>query len=140
MPKDIITDRIPEWRLQEAVARDLDVRIHDGQPFEFAASLEGVRLNPRKAAECRAQGMKAGEPDLRLYFAGRRLVFVELKAKGGRLTTGQKERIPRLRALGFIVHVVEAHTPEAAVALVGAIVDRELDIMPRCDMCGGGVA
>lgn len=127
MPRnpDIIIDRVPEWKLQVAVANDLDRRVGTGEPFLFAASLEGVRLNPRKAAECRAQGMKAGEPDLRLYFR-HGLVFVELKAKNGRLTKGQQERIPALRALGFTVHVVEAHAEDEAIALVGAIVDMEL--------------
>ena len=126
MPKDIITDRVPEWRLQIAVANDLDRRVGAGEPFLFAASLEGVRLHPRKAAECRAQGMKAGEPDLRLYFGHARLVFVELKASGGRLTPGQKKRIPELQRLGFTVYVIEARDEAKAIALVGAIVDAEL--------------
>lgn len=125
-PQTVIVDNVPEWKLQQAVANDLDRRIGAGQPFLFAASLEGVRLNPRKAAECRAQGMKAGEPDLRLYFAHGRTVFVEMKTAKGTLTAGQKERIPALRALGFTAHIVKAASEDEAIALVGAIVDKEL--------------
>lgn len=126
---DIIVDRVPEWRLQAEVAADLERRIEKlGQPFQYAASLEGVigNLNPYQSKLAKATGCKAGEPDIRLYFTGGRLVFVELKAKGGRLKQSQKDRFPLLEALGFIIHTVEAETPEEAVAKVGAIVDREL--------------
>lgn len=124
--KDIILLNVSEARLQAAIAADLERRVAAGEPFLYAASLEGVRLAPRKAAECRAQGMKAGEPDLRLYFATGRLVFVELKAAKGSLNPSQRERIPRLRELGFTVHVVKAASEEEAVQRVGAIVDGEL--------------
>lgn len=128
MPKpDQVTDRIPEWRLQAAVAASLDKRIAAGEPFLYAASLEGVigHLNPYQSKLAVATGVKKGEPDIRLYFA-HGLVFVELKAEGGRLKQSQKERIPLLEALGFTVHVVEAASEEEAVSLVGAIVDAEL--------------
>lgn len=125
---DVITDRIPEWKLQAAAVADLERRKSEGQPFEYAASLEGVigNLNPYQSQLAKATGSKAGEPDLRLYFDGGRLVFVELKAEGGRLKQSQKERIPLLEARGFTVHVVEAASEEEVVAKVGAIVDAEL--------------
>jgi hypothetical protein len=125
---DIITDRIPEWKLQAAVCADLERRKSEGQRFEYAASLEGVigNLNPYQSQLAKATGSKAGEPDLRLYFDLARLRFVELKAKDGRLKQSQKERIPLLEALGFTVDVVEAETEAEAVAKVGAIVDAEL--------------
>jgi hypothetical protein len=123
---DTVSDRIPEWRLQAEIAGDLDRRIAEGEPFLYAASLEGVRLNPYQAKIAKATGMQDGEPDLRLYFAPRRTVFVELKGDGGSLTPGQKERIPKLRAMGFVVHVVRVKTCEEAKDAIGAIVDAEL--------------
>jgi hypothetical protein len=125
---DIVTDRIPEWRLQAAVAASLDRRIDAGEPFQYAASLEGVigNLNPYQARLAVSTGVKRGELDLRLYFAGGRLVLVEMKGEGGKLTASQRERIPLLEALGFTVHIVKAASEDEAVALVGAIVDVEL--------------
>jgi hypothetical protein len=125
---DKISDRIPEWKLQAAIAASLDARIALEQPFAYAASLEGVigTLRPKKAQEVVAQGVKRGEPDLRLYFEAGRLVFIELKAADGQLTKSQKDRIPILRGLGFIVHVVHAIDESQARAIAGAIVDAEL--------------
>lgn len=126
---DKVTNRIPEWRLQASIAADLDRRIHDGQPFTYAASLEGVAglLNPYQSQLAAAQGMQRGEPDLRLYFSSAHLVMIELKGENGKLTDSQKVRIPILRGLGFLVHIVHAVANEEAVALAGTIVDMELD-------------
>lgn len=125
---DIITDRIPEWKLQAAVAASLDKRIAAGEPFQYAASLEGVigNLNPYQARLAVATGVKRGEPDIRLYFGGGRMVPVEMKGAGGSLKPSQRERFPLLEALGFTVHIVKAASEDEAVALVGAIVDAEL--------------
>jgi len=136
MAKDTVTDRIPEWKLQAHIAAHLDSRIALASqdtgscPFAYAASLEGVigNLNPYQSKLAIATGVKKGEPDLRLYFAGGRIVFVELKeATTGKLTDSQKVRIPLLRRLGFTVHVVHATTCDEGVALVGAIVEAELE-------------
>lgn len=123
---DIVSDRIPEWRLQAAVVVDLDRRIAEGANFDFAAGLEGVRLIPKKRAEMRSQGMKAGEPDLRFYFDGGRTLLIELKAGGGSLNPAQKQRHARLRDLGFDVRTVKATSEAEAVAMVGSIVEEEL--------------
>lgn len=122
MPKtpDKVSNRIPEWRLQAEIAAYLD-KIE--QPY--AASLEGVKLNPYQAQIAKATGMKAGEPDIRLYFSSGRTVFVELKGEGGSLNAQQKERIPMLRGLGFVVHVVFAKTCAEAVDAVATIVAAE---------------
>lgn len=128
---DIVSDRVPEWRLQQAVVVDLDRRITSGQLFEFAAGLEGVRLTPKKRGEMRQQGMMAGEPDLRFYFPGGRLVLIEMKAGDGSTNAAQKERHAKLARLGFVVHVVKAKTEAEAIAKVGAIVDAELERLAR---------
>lgn len=128
---DIVSDRVPEWRLQQAIVVDLDRRVAGGQPFTFAAGLEGVRLTPKKRGEMRQQGMKAGEPDLRFYFPGGRLVLIELKAGDGSTNKAQKDRHVELRALGFVVHLVKAKSEAEAIAKVGAIVDAELAKLAR---------
>lgn len=126
--RDVVVDRLPEWKLQAAAAADLSRRIADGQRFDFAAALEGVigNLNPYQTQLAAASGMKKGEPDLRLYFAGGHIVFVELKCTDGKLTQSQKDRIPILRGLGFIVHIVFAATEEEMIEQVGGIVTLEL--------------
>ncbi len=43
-------------------------------------------------------------PD-RLFIKGGRVVFIEFKRPGGRLTSGQEREIARLRAKGAEVHV-----------------------------------
>lgn len=125
---DKVTNRIPEWKLQAAIASLLDSRIALEQPFAYAASLEGVigHLNVYQTQLSTATGVKRGEPDLRLYFEAGRLVMIELKGDKGKLTDSQKIRIPILRGLGFIVHIVFATSEAEAKALAGAIVDAEL--------------
>lgn len=128
MPRDVVTDRIPEWKLQAAMAAHLDSRIALDQPFAYAASLEGVvgNLKPYQAQLAVATGVKRGEPDLRLYFAGGRIVFVEVKGDKGGLKESQRVRIPILRGLGFTVHIVRVASEEEARSAIGGIVDAEL--------------
>lgn len=123
---DTVRDSIPEWRLQIEVCAGLDQMIGEGAPFAYAASLEGVRLTKSQAQLAKAQGMKAGEPDLRFYLPGGRVFFVELKAEGGKLNAAQKLRHPILQALGLVVHVVKATTPQEARAAVCGLVRAEL--------------
>lgn len=120
MAKDVVSNRIPEWKLQAAGCAELESMGQD-----YAGSLEGVRLTPRNAQMAKATGMKAGEPDIRLYFDGGRCVFAELKGEGGSLTPGQRERIPMLRGRGFVVHVVFAVDEQGMRAKLRAIVDAE---------------
>lgn len=130
---DRVVDRIPEWKLQTAAVAELDkllATFGDDPPFTYAASLEGVigTLNPYQAQLAVASGVKAGEPDLRFYFRPGRLVFVEMKGEKGRLTKSQEIRIPLLRGLGFVVHIVKATSCEEAGAQVLAIVRAELGL------------
>lgn len=113
---DRVVDRVPEWKLQAAVAAELERR-----GVCFAAGLEGVRLSKRQRILAKITGMQAGETDLRVYLAGARLVSIELKAEGGRLNAEQKKRHARLQALGFEVHTHKADTEAEAVAGVLAI-------------------
>lgn len=111
-----------EWELQVVVVRDMrrleDV---DGR-FTVAGDMNGVHLTNQQASKAKLTGMRAGEPDLRFYCAGGRLLLVELKRKRGVVSDEQKERHARLRALGYQVEVVKAATPAEASALVRKVV------------------
>ncbi len=48
-----------------------------------------------------------GVPDRLILFPGGRIVFVEVKAEGGKLSVMQERQIRRIRSLGFPVAVVE---------------------------------
>ncbi len=48
-----------------------------------------------------------GWPDREVFVAPRRHEFIEWKRPGGRLTPAQERRIPKLRARGEVVHVID---------------------------------
>lgn len=124
--RDTVSNRIPEWRLQAEACAGLDEMLAAGLPFEYAASLEGAKRSRRQQQDASATGMKAGEPDLRIYLARARMFFIELKGKDGRLNAAQKLRFPVLRALGYVIHIVERATPAEMREAVCAIVRNEL--------------
>ena len=111
---DKVSNRVPEWRLQAEQVAELQSLMSQGHAFAFAAGLEGVPLTPKKRGEMRAQGMAAGEPDLRFYFAGPRLVLLENKAGGGSVSKDQRERHALLRSFGFEVRVAKMKTLDDA--------------------------
>lgn len=118
---DTVSDRVPEWRLQAEAVAGLEelLAAHPGA-FAYAASLEGVlgNLNPYQSQVASATGVKRGEADLRLYLPGARLELIELKGADGKLSKVQKERHEVLAALGWIVTVIKAATPEVMRSLV----------------------
>ena len=72
--------------------------------------------------------MAAGEPDLRIYLDGGRIVFIEMKTARGQLSKSQKQRIKALRDRDHIAHVVKAETPANAVDQVVDIITSIEDI------------
>lgn len=99
-------------RMPEYVTDAKDVR---PGTFALAADQNGSGFRGRNAAvKLKAAGMAAGEPDVRLYFAGGILRSIEMKGEEGSLTASQDKRFPLLRALGFEIAIVEATTPEEA--------------------------
>ena len=70
----------------------------------------GGSRNKIEAARLKAQGGKAGIPDIFIPVArqGFHGLFIELKRRaGGRLSEVQKEVIPQLREQGYLVEVCE---------------------------------
>lgn len=128
---------IEEWRLQAEAVRQLKA-----MP-EYAATAGGVRpgtftfaadfnAGKRNATRAKATGVMAGEPDLRIYGYGARLLLIEYKNAEGELSVdkvvkgkkrvGQTTRHALLRALGYRVEVIKATTPEQCAAASVALV------------------
>jgi hypothetical protein len=66
--------------------------------------------------------MAAGDPDLRLYGAGGRLLLVEFKGEKGKPTASQKSRHPLLARLGHPVTILQAATEQDAADQAQALV------------------
>jgi len=77
----------------------------NGTPIadDLHAIPNGARTSMSVAKRLKAEGLRAGIPDLMLTIpvAPYHGLFIELKAKGGRLTDTQREQIERLRARGY---------------------------------------
>jgi hypothetical protein len=116
-----------EDQLQAAQVRAMRRHPANGKLFTFAADMNSEKRGPKARAKALATGMMAGEPDLRLSFAGGRLVYVENKVGRGRMQASQEPRHELLRKLGFVVHVLRAESEEDAVAQLMAIVEAELE-------------
>ena len=92
--------------IQAFVVRELR---RDG--WNVAGGMEGAAKSRSVAGMSKATGQAAGEPDLRIYINGGRLVFIELKLTSGRLSDVQTVYHEMLRGLGHMVFVVYAKSP-----------------------------
>lgn len=95
-----------EWHIQSYIS----TQSHRGG-YMFSAGMEGASKGKAGGAKAKATGQQAGEPDLRYYLDGGKLVLIELKTISGKLSKIQKERISALRKLGFNVCIVYAESP-----------------------------
>ena len=126
--KTRVVNRVPEWRFQaEAVAR-LHKLEAAGLPLTCAGDMAAAKRSRAEQQAAAATGMTAGETDVRVYLAGGRLLSIELKAKGGRLSAEQKARHARLTDLGFEVLNPRAPTPEALADMIEAEVRARLGV------------
>lgn len=88
------------WEQQSLVA-ELS-RLEPGILMEINPAA-GMKLDKRMGAQIKALGYQAGTLDI---FLPEHRIYIELKRqKGGKLTTEQKSRIPRLLAAGYRVIV-----------------------------------
>jgi hypothetical protein len=107
-----------ERDIHEAVAAVLDEKRGLLCPPALAVCYPAgiVELSPQQAARYVRCGLKAGMPDWLIFYRG--VYLIELKARGGRLSTtrivrtkhgalreivGQKERFEQLRATGAVI-------------------------------------
>ena len=86
---------LPEADLQREVVMQLRAYLPDN--VRWFASLSGVRLTPGVAGRAKAAGMNRGAPDLSFIWPSSDTTYIELKARGGRLTP---EQVPIARTLG----------------------------------------
>ena len=101
--------------LAMAIATELRRLEWETQRFTFAHDQNGVKRSRASGGRAKAMGMRAGEPDLRVYLTGGRIGHIELKTAKGTASAEQRERHRTLRNLGHDVRVVKAATPREAV-------------------------
>lgn len=102
----------------------------DGVPILFAGDMAGSRRTPSEQLWAKATGLVAGEPDLRVYAAGGRTLFLELKTTSGDVSAVQHARHKALRRLGHTVEVVRAATGEEMAAAMTQLVTDWLATFP----------
>lgn len=103
-------DNVPEWRLQAAQVRRLRAMPEFGRQFLLAGDMASGKRGPRAQVEAKATGLTPGEPDLRVYLAGGRLLLIENKTLKGRLSPEQIARHEDLKRIGHPVLVIRAAT------------------------------
>lgn len=121
-----------EWRLQAEAVRRLRARPdYTAGPdtpgtFTLAGDFNAARRSPKEATKAKATGLTPGEPDLRVYAAGGRLLLIEIKAENGKPSEDQIARHALLIWLGYMVVTVHATSPEECADLVEATVEEWL--------------
>ena len=110
----------PEWKLQAAVVSNFHKMQDAGWKFEFAGDMNAGKRNGSRA---KLTGLKAGEPDIRVYLSGGCLKMIELKTGKGVVSDEQKKRHAALKALGFEIAVVYAKTEASAVVQCRMLLD-----------------
>lgn len=115
--------------MQAAMVAALRKMPEYGKRFLFAGDMNAERRGHKARTKALKTGMAAGEPDLRVYGEGGRLLLIENKvgvfdpAKPDKyLTDSQKVRHPALAAIGHPVTVVYATTESDAAAQAVALV------------------
>lgn len=124
--KATIAPKTPEWRHQGAAVTALRRKRDAGWPIRIAGDMNAGRRTMREAGLASATGMNAGEPDLRIYIKGPRLLMIEYKTTKGELSVDQKDAHAELKGLGFEVIVIQAATHEEAAELTLALVASRL--------------
>lgn len=77
----------PERAIQTAIVRAL----HQHCKYPWFAIPNGGKRHVHTAIKLKAEGVRAGVPDLCFVLPGGRAAFLELKAEKGRLSDAQKE-------------------------------------------------
>ena len=115
-----------EEHLQQAIVMRCKQRADYAKKFVIVGDMNAAKRTQQLAARLKASGMQAGEPDLRVYLNGGRVLFIELKRKGGRLNPAQVMWHDILAGLGFSVLTIIATTPQEAVDSALAVIEEFL--------------
>ena len=118
----------PEDDVQAAIVKALDVLLLPPATFTAIAATGYSALSGAQAAKFVRMGVRPGFSDLMVLGEGGKILFLEIKAAGGKLSktrtvrtkkgrareiVGQTENFARLEAMGFTVRV--ARTVEQAL-------------------------
>lgn len=117
--------RWDEDAIQAAVVTTLHRLEKAGAPFTFAGDQNAAKRGPRAASAAKAMGMRAGEPDIRIYLNGGRALLIELKTDRGQRSKEQIARHGVLSALGWQVHTLRCRTPAEAIGRVLGLLSAE---------------
>ncbi len=117
MPMTSKTKRQIEQALQKACVHMLDIYIHnyalakkltpEQTPIRYKINNEQTHGKAFIGSIYKLMGLQAGIPDLHFIRDKDFSCYFEFKEPKGSLTKSQKIMIPRLRALGHIVHIVD---------------------------------
>ena len=112
----------PEWLLQAAMVAEFHKLEAEGYRLTVAADMGAARRSFAEAAKCKAMGLTAGEPDVRVYcqpYCGAPgvLISIECKVDEKQPSDVQIARHDKLRALGFRVYVENLTTEIHARAI-----------------------
>ena len=101
-PKAVAVPEPSETQIQQSFIQYLDLCAH--RDLVYWAVPNGGKRSKVEAARLKAEGVRAGVPDVHFIFRG---VFhvLEIKTKKGRLSLDQKVMIERLRVAGAVIEV-----------------------------------
>ena len=115
-----------EEDLQQAIIMRMRQRMDHGELFRIVGDMNAAKRNKTTGARLKAAGMQSGEPDMRIYFMGGRLEFVELKRKGGKVSEAQDVWHDIVANLGFNVWIIKGENPQDAVDKMNFLMDELL--------------
>jgi hypothetical protein len=106
---------ILESDLQAAQVEALRAHPLYGMAFTLAGDMGAGKRGPQAQADAVRTGLESGEPDLRIYIIGGKLLSVENKAEKTPVSKAQKDRHALLHSLGFQVEIIRTTTCDMAV-------------------------
>lgn len=115
----------PEQALQIACMKYLkDLSGVTKNFFAYHVGNGGFRT-PVEASILKSMGVTAGVPDIVIHLNGGKSIFVELKAKKGKLSDNQETVHAILKGFGYRVEVITAEHPQDAVNQLNTILIEE---------------
>lgn len=114
--------RNDEYALHKAIVHYL----HQVMPWNLAFHpANGERRDMKTAVRLKAMGVRPGVPDLVIPYGAGRMLWLEIKAPGGRASKAQREYINKLRNYGHTVAIVQSVEDVRLALSALSIVTRE---------------